>query len=77
MSRSLDWHGRVKTIPEIVVNCRATTRNAAKAEIWRKARDAGYKVRYTDVQVRAGQWISGFSVWIEHSPRGGREETRG
>lgn len=66
MSRSLHWHGRVKWIPEVIVNCDSPTRNGAKAEIWRKAREAGYKVKYTDVQVRAGQWISCF-VWNERS----------
>lgn len=62
------FHGRVRSLPEVVVTVWAASRGQARAQICRKAREADYPVHFTDVQVRAGQWLDGFSVWVD-SPR--------
>lgn len=59
-----EWHGRWKGLPDVVVNVSATTAGKARAEVLRKARDAGFDARLTEIQVRRGQWITCFSVWL-------------
>ncbi len=67
-----DFHGRIKVInPDLVYNLSAETAGKAKAELLRKARDAGYNVFMTDVQVRVGQWVTGVDVWLDRPERSG------
>lgn len=63
------YHGRLRSVPDVVVNVRAESPGKARAEIARMARDAAYHADVTDVQVRVGEWIHGFSVWLEHPSR--------
>lgn len=59
-----DFHGRWKKMPDVVVNVRAPTAGKARAMIAAKAQDAGYNAIVPEIQVRVGQWITGFSVWL-------------
>lgn len=54
-------------MPQVVVNVFAATPGKARSEILRKAEDAGYRPKMTDIRVRVGEWIEGFSIWEERA----------
>lgn len=62
------WYGRVKFL-EPVVSVWETTAGKARANILRRACEAGYNVRLPDVQVRLGPTPWPDNSWPERQRR--------
>lgn len=70
------FYGRVKFL-QPVITVWATTAGRARAEILRQAREAGYRVRLPDVQVRVGQAPMPDDYWPEYERRRRAQPRRG
>lgn len=57
------FYGRIPKIdPDLMVTVWESTRGKARAAIYNMARDSDfYDVKFTDVQIRSGQYLQGYS----------------
>lgn len=60
-----EFYGRWKGLPHIVVNVSAETRGKARYQIYKQAQEAYPQAKFTEIQVRRGQFSGYPYTWLE------------